>query len=85
MVEVDVIGGCPSGVEADCLADYKGDCFCFRLANGLGCRGAALGLMQEFVCLCNAQHKPTYVVFAVMLCSGLVANGHGGLSPAYTT
>jgi hypothetical protein len=52
MVEVDVIGGCPSGVEADCLADYKGDCFCFRLANGLGCRGAALGLMQEFVGLC---------------------------------
>jgi hypothetical protein len=26
-----------------------------------------------------------YVVFAVMLCSGLKASGHAGLSPAYTT
>ena len=49
MVQVDVIGGCPSGVEADGLADYKGDCLGFRLAHGLGGCGAALGLVQHLV------------------------------------
>jgi hypothetical protein len=85
VVQVDIVGRCPPGVEADGLADYKGDCFGFSLANGFGCRGAALGFMQEFVCLCSAQHKRTYVEFAVMLCSWLVSSGHAGLSPSYTT
>jgi hypothetical protein len=42
-------------------------------------------LRHNFVRLCSAQHKRIYVVLAVMLCSGLVANGHAALSPAYTT
>jgi hypothetical protein len=54
VVEVDIVGGCPTCAEADGLADDKGDCFSFGLANGFGCRGALLCFMQEFVRLCSA-------------------------------
>jgi hypothetical protein len=54
VVEVDIVGGGPACAEADGLADDKGDCFSFGLANGFGCRGASLGFMQEFMRLCSA-------------------------------
>jgi hypothetical protein len=55
------------------------------LPNGLGGVLAAVALVKEFMRLCNAQHKRTYVELEIMLRSGLVAGGYAGLSPAYTT
>jgi hypothetical protein len=31
LVQVDIVGVCPSGAEADCLSDYKRGCLGFRL------------------------------------------------------
>jgi hypothetical protein len=85
MIEIDVVGACGTRVQSNGLADDKGDGLGLCLAYCLGGCGAALGFVKPLVCLCSAQHKHTYVVFAVMLCSGLKASGHAGLSPAYTT
>ena len=71
--------------ESNGFADNKGQGLGFRLPHNLGGRSAALALMQEFMRLCSAQHKHIYVVFAVMLRSGLMACGLAALSPAYTT
>jgi hypothetical protein len=49
VVQVNVIGGCPSGFEADGLANDEGDCLGFRLAYSLGGCGAAFCLVQHFV------------------------------------
>jgi hypothetical protein len=52
VVQVDIVGGCPSGAEADCLSDYKSGCLGFRLPYRLGGGGAPLGPVQHLVTLC---------------------------------
>ena len=49
VVQVDVIRRCPACVEADGLADYKGDCLGFGFAYCLGGCGAPLCLVQHLV------------------------------------
>ncbi len=71
---------CPRCVPASHALGRRGN-----NPTGFRCGGARYGLMQEFMRLCSAQHKRTYVVFAVMLRSGLITIGDAGLSPAYTT
>ena len=44
VVQVDVVGGGGSGVQADGLPHHKGHCLGFGLAYGPGGCGAALGL-----------------------------------------
>jgi hypothetical protein len=85
VVRLDVVGARRTRHQPNGLADNEGHGFGLCLPYRLGGGGAAVALVEELMRLCSAQHKRTYVVFAVMLCSGLKASGHAGLSPAYTT
>jgi len=44
-----VVGGCGSGVEADCLADYESNGLGFRLANGVGGLSPACILVEQLM------------------------------------
>ena len=70
MIEIDVVGARRSGFQSYGLADDKGDSLGFRLLDYLGRGRPAICRVQHLVRLCIAQHKDTYVVFAVMLRSG---------------
>ena len=70
VIKLNVVGGCPPRIESNRPADHERDCLGLGLTHGLRGRRAALGLVQHLVSLCSAQHKHTYVVFAVMLRSG---------------
>src|SRR5712692_5990104 len=48
MPELDVIGGCGSGLKPDGLANYEG--FGFGLADFLGSQGATVAPVQHLVC-----------------------------------
>jgi hypothetical protein len=52
VVQVDVVGGCPTRIESNRPADYERDCLGLGLTHGLRGRGAALGLVQHLVGLC---------------------------------
>src|ERR1039457_591591 len=47
--ELDVIGGCGSGLKPDCLADYEGHSLGFGLADLLGGQGATVAPVQHLV------------------------------------
>ena len=49
MPELDVIGGCGSGLKPDCLADHEGHGFGLGLADLLGGQGAAVAPVQHLV------------------------------------
>jgi hypothetical protein len=49
MPELDVIGGCGSGLKPDCLADYEGHSLGFGLADLLGGQGATVASVQHLV------------------------------------
>jgi hypothetical protein len=49
MPELDVIGGCGSGLKPDCLADYEGHGFGLGLTDLLGGQGATVAPVQHLV------------------------------------
>src|ERR1700693_2829842 len=49
MPELDVIGGCGSGLKPDRLADHEGNGFGLGLADLLGCQGATVAPVQHLV------------------------------------
>src|ERR1017187_1521582 len=49
MPELDVIGGCGSGLKPDCLADYEGHSLGLGFADLLGCQGATVAPVQHLV------------------------------------
>jgi len=49
MPELDVIGGCGSGVKPKRLTDYEGHCFGFGLTDLLGGQGATVAPVEHFV------------------------------------
>ena len=85
MIEIDIVGARRSGFKSYGLADDKGDCLGLRLPHDLRGGRPALGLVQHLVRLCSAQHKRTYVVFAVMLRSGCEGASSLGLLILDTT
>lgn len=49
VVELDVIGGGGVRIKSDGVANYKGDSFRLRLANGFCCFGPAIRAMKFFM------------------------------------
>src|SRR6266496_449458 len=73
-----IILGCGSVLKSDRLANDEGYGLGLGFADLLGGQCAAVAAMQHFVSLCWAQHKPTYVVFVLMLSSEIGISKHGG-------
>ena len=85
VIELDVVGGSPAGVETDGLRNDKGNCFCFGFAYGFcGC-GSPLGLVKHFVrelvhqgaellgrCLARKQSNPAAVAHPQSGCDGVL-------------
>jgi len=61
MPELDVVRGCGSGFEAECLANHESYSFCLGFANLFRRHGATVAPMQHLMRLCCRQHNTSYV------------------------
>jgi hypothetical protein len=70
VVQLDVAGGCAAILQTKGLAHNKGDSLGLGFLQGFGGRGAALGLIQQFLCLCSVRQNAECGIFGTLLPPG---------------